>query len=126
MADQPEKLAPKLEHALNVVLEFVQRRTLPRLPELIVRALLDAAKDDIEYQLTPDPEAAAKAELGAWLVANPGFYIDPNVTGADADGMFLVWLDSCEDNVDGFGGEGPTQTEAIRSALARAKEQTGG
>jgi hypothetical protein len=49
--------AENLEHALNVVLEFVGGRRLPKLPGLIAEALLQAAARDLASQRTDDPTA---------------------------------------------------------------------
>jgi hypothetical protein len=48
--------AEELERALNVVLEFVWRRRLPKLPGLIAEALLQAAAADLAAQGTEDPD----------------------------------------------------------------------
>lgn len=97
MADRPD--AKNLEHAINVVCEFVWRRRLPKLPALLAQALLAAAKDDLESQLPTDDEAAAKAEPHCWhcqvaLLPEPpphcencpSFEFGCDVEGCDAEG----------------------------------------
>ena len=122
MADQPEKpTAAKLEHAINVVCEFVWRRRLPKLPALLAQALLDAAKDDLESQLPTDDEAAARVERLTPDGELATLHMDLARLEAALNKMSqATWYDRYERE------ETQRSLQRIRSALAKAREAVRG
>jgi hypothetical protein len=69
-------------------------------------------------------EQAAERELGAWLVAHPGWYSNPLCSGQDDDGSFYFSIDNALDEDHGgfMSFERTTRAAAIREALRLAKE----
>ncbi len=81
-------VAPELEQALNVVLEYSQRRTLGPLPALVAQALLLAAQRDLDAEPKPKPPLEAIATLGEYPmfdINSPAYRREASVAFAELE-----------------------------------------